>query len=212
MGVLYETFDASYSRYSGTTPGSPEARNEGMIAEKMAGHEVDLKKLEQANEQFVAELEAESKKLELEKEKQRFAVEQAKVEEERFQKQLELENLKATNALEIAISEDNRLIRQLELDAERLQLEKDRLDFDKANALATLESARADRESAEAVAAQSAASEAFGTVVKAGVTLLALKAGQEYLESMVDFEKVGVFTSKAFRLLPNPFEILKKFV
>jgi hypothetical protein len=209
---MYETFYASYSRYSGTTPGSPEARNEGSIAEKMVGHEVDLKKLEQDHEKSVAELELESKKLELEKKKHELAAEQAKVEEARFQKQLELENLKATNALEIAVAEDNRLIRQLELDAERLQLERERLEFDKANAMATLESAQADRESAEAVAAQSAASDAFGTVVKAGVTLLALKAGQEYLESMVDFEKVGVFTSKAFRLLPNPFEILRKLV
>lgn len=205
MGVLYDTFDKSYSRYFGTTSGSPEARNEGSIAEKMVGHEVDLKKLEQASVQSKAELELETKKHE-------FAVAQAKVEEERFKKQLDLENLKATNAMEIAVAEDNRLIRQLELDAERLELERARLEFDKANAEATLESARADRESAEAVAAQSAASDAFGTVVKAGVTLLALKAGQEYLESMVDFEKVGVFTSKAFRLLPNPFEILKKLV
>lgn len=205
MGVLYETFDKAYSRYCGTTPGSPEARNEGMVAEKMAGHEVDLQKIEQASEQAKAELELETKKHE-------FAVAQAKAEEERFQKQLDLETLKATNTLEIAVAEDNRLIRQLELDAERLQLERERLEFDKANAEATLESAKADRESAEAVAAQSAASDAFGTVVKAGVTLLALRAGQEYLESMVDFEKVGVFTSKAFRLLPNPFEILKKLV
>lgn len=184
---VYDTFDESYSRYSGTTPGSPEARNEGSIAEKMAGHEVEFEKLKQARDQYMAELEAESKKLELEKEKHKFAVEQAKVEQQHFQK-------------------------QLELDAERLQLERERLEFDKANALATLESAQADRDSAEAVAAQSAASDAFGTVVKAGVTLLALKAGQEYLESMIDFEKVGVFTSKAFRLLPNPFEILKKLV
>lgn len=209
---MYETFDASYSRYSGTTPGSAEARNEGGIAEKMVGHEVDLKKLEQAHDQSVAELELETKKLELEKKKHELAAEQAKIEEQRFQKQLDLETLKATNALEIAVAEDNRLIRQLEIDTERLQLERERLEFDKSNALATLESAKADRESAEDIAAQTAASDAFGTVVKAGVTLLALKAGQEYLESMVDFEKVGVFTSKAFRLLPNPFEILKKLV